>query len=327
MERSVEPGGPGPFVDPECADGWRRFLARRPDGTWPQLSPDTLGELRRLHEPTREESVDPRTFLSSEFVVPREPEGAVPLTVVAPRAATGGAAALLHLHGGGTVFGNRFSDIGRVLDWARVVPIEVVSVEYRLAPESPYPAALDDAWAALGWLAARPHAGAGTGRAILVGESAGGGLAAALALRARDAGLDCVAGALLMCPMLDDRRGGDLTAAPAAGPWSDASNRTAWDMYLAGRRGADDVPAYAAPARARDLGGLPPLYLDVGSADVLREEVVDFSARAWRSGGDVELHVWPGGFHGFDEVAPDARVSAEARRARVSWLRRLLSDP
>lgn len=319
----MEPGGPGPFVDPECADGWRRFLARRPDGTWPQLSPDTLAELRRLHEPSRDESVDPATFLSSELAVPRGPEGTVPLTVVTRRGAGGGAAALLHLHGGGTVFGNRFSDIGRVLDWAREIPIEVVSVEYRLAPESPYPAALDDAWAALGWLAERPHAG----KVVLVGESAGGCLAAGLALRARDAGLDCVAGALLMCPMLDDRRDGDPTAGPSVGPWSGASNRAAWDLYLAGRRGADDVPAYAAPARERDLGGLPPLYLDVGSADVLREEVVDFAARAWRSGGDVELHVWPGGFHSFDEVAPDARIALEARRARVSWLRRLLSSP
>ncbi|WP_317446658.1 alpha/beta hydrolase [Streptomyces collinus] len=247
---------------------------------------------------------------------PVDADPAVPLPVI------------YHVHGGGMILGNNRAGVDGPLAWARELGAVVVSVEYRLAPEHPHPAPVEDAYAGLLWTAA--HAGEFGGdpdRIVLAGSSAGGGLTAALALLARDRQGPPLIGQLLMCPMLDDRNETVSSHQMAGvGVWDRTANETAWTALLGDRRGGPDVSPYAAPARASDLSGLPPAFLDVGSAETFRDEVVDYATRIWQSGGVAELHVWPGGFHGFDGFAPQASLSLTARAAQQDWLRRLLTQ-
>ncbi|QIJ60835.1 alpha/beta hydrolase [Streptomyces sp. JB150] len=229
---------------------------------------------------------------------------------------------LYHLHGGGMVAGGRRHLAPDVLTWTRSLRTVTVSVEYRLAPEHPHPAPLEDCYAGLVWTAR--HAadlGGDPERLVVVGASAGGGLAAGLTLLARDRGGPVPAAQMLLSPMLDDR---DRTCSgrqmEGLGMWDRVSNATAWNALLDGNAGGADVSPYAAPARARDLSGLPPAYLDAGSAETFRDETVAYAGRLWQCGVPCELHVWPGGCHGFDGLAPDSRLAHRARRARRAWL-------
>lgn len=218
--------------------------------------------------------------------------------------------------------------LGIRLDWAEELGLVVVSVEYRLAPEHPHPAPVEDCYAGLVWTA--EHAkeiGGDPDRIILAGGSAGGGLTAAVALLVRDREGPRAIGQLLMCPMLDDRN--DTPSAhqmAGLGVWDRTSNETGWSALLGAARGTADVSPYAAPARADDLSGLPPAFIDVGSAETFRDEDVTYASSIWQAGGIAELHVWPGGFHGFDGLVPEAALSADARAARLRWLRRLLGE-
>ncbi|MEV5788921.1 alpha/beta hydrolase [Streptomyces sp. NPDC052192] len=234
---------------------------------------------------------------------------------------------IYHAHGGGMILGNNRAGVEVVLEWATELDAIVVSVEYRLAPEHPYPAGVEDVYAGLLWTAGHvAEFGGDPERIVVAGASAGGGLTAALALLSRDRGGPRAIGQVLMYPMLDDRN--DTPSAyqmAGVGAWDRTANETAWTAVLGDARGGPDVPSYAAPARATDLAGLPPAFLDVGSAETFRDEVVDYASRIWQAGGVAELHVWPGGFHGFDSFAPDTPLSRAARAARITWLRRLLA--
>jgi acetyl esterase/lipase len=201
----------------------------------------------------------------------------------------------------------------------------IVAVEYRLAPENRYPAAVEDVYAGLEWLAANAATlGLDPTRIIIDGVSAGGGLAAATALLSRDRQGPDLLGQMLICPMLDDRNDSASGHQMAgSGAWDRTANATGWAAYL-GDLPREDVPIYASPGRATDLSGLPPTYIDVGSAETFRDEDVAYAARIWAAGGDAELHVWPGGVHGFDALAPDAPLSRDARDARARWLERVL---
>ncbi|WP_030817086.1 alpha/beta hydrolase [Streptomyces sp. NRRL F-2799] len=236
---------------------------------------------------------------------------------------------IYYVHGGGMILGTNRAGVDAPLSLALDLGgAVVVSVEYRLAPEHPHPAPVEDVYAGLLWTA--EHAkelGGDPERIVLAGASAGGGLAAAVALILRDRQGPPVLGQLLRYPMLDDRNdtpSGHQMA--GVGVWDRTANETGWNALLGERRGGPDVSPYAAPARATDLSGLPPAFLDVGSAETFRDEVVEYASRIWRSGGVAELHVWPGGFHGFDAFAPEAAVSKAARTAQLGWLERLLTD-
>ncbi|GAA4326168.1 alpha/beta hydrolase [Streptomyces venetus] len=254
----------------------------------------------------------------------------ISLLICRPTApATSGARPLIyHVHGGGMVLGDNRAGVDGPLAWAEELDAVVVSVEYRLAPEHPYPAPIEDVYAGLLWTA--DHAaelGADPERIVVAGASAGGGLCAALTLLTRDRKGPQPIGQVLMCPMLDDRNDTPSTYQMAGlGVWDRTANETGWTALLGERRGGPDVPAYAAPARAEDLSGLPPAFLDVGSAETFRDEVVAYASRIWQAGGMAELHVWPGGFHGFDGFAPQAALSQSARAAHLDWLRRLLGE-
>ncbi|WP_037569147.1 alpha/beta hydrolase [Phaeacidiphilus oryzae] len=256
------------------------------------------------------------------------PSGApeISLLVLRPVGLAVGAPVFYHIHGGGMIIGNS-RGVGSVLDWAVDNGAIVVSVEYRLAPEHPDPAPIEDCYEGLLWthrLAA--EIGGDPDRIIVTGTSAGGGLAAGVALLARDRGGPPLLGQVLMCPMLDDRL---ITPSSreldGEGIWDATSNMTGWNALLGERRGGSDVSVYAAPARATDLSGLPPAFVDVGSVETFRDEDIDYAARLLQAGVQTELHVWPGGFHGFDGMAPQASLSRIASETRAAWVRRLLT--
>lgn len=293
------------------------------------LTADQIPELRRRLPPADLALLagDLRFELSAHPVAHEGVE--VTMILARPATASSPVPVLYHLHGGGLVTGSAYEDLPPLLELATRAGTAVAALEYRLAPEWPYPAALDDAFAGLGWLADEgPGLGLDPGRIVVTGVSAGGGLAAATALLARDRGGPALAGQLLVYPMLDDRNNSPSAMQMAgAGAWDRTANATAWRAYLGDRAGGPGVPPHAAPARATDLSNLPPAFIDVGSAETFRDEDLAYATRLWRHGGDAELHVWPGGCHGFDFLVPEAAVSREARAARVRWLRRLLARP
>ena len=264
-----------------------------------------------------------------EQVVPGYEGTDLLVSIFTSRSATSPAPGFFHTHGGGMIAGDRFTGIDVVLDWVERFDGVCVSVEYRLAPKfgDPYP--VEDCYAGLVWTA--QHAdelGIDPGRLIVVGGSSGGGLAAGTALLARDRRGPSLAGQVLMYPMLDDRN--DTVSArqiDGVGVWDRTSNETGWSALLGDRRGGEQVSSYAAPARATDLSDLPPTFVDVGSAEVFRDEAVAYASIIWVSGGTAELHVWPGGFHGFDLMAPHAVLSEAMTATRTAWVARLLARP
>jgi len=260
------------------------------------------------------------------------PAGApdVEITIVRPRdAATRPAPGVLSIHGGGMVLGTRFFGTPELIDLAERFGAVGVAVEYRLAPEHPGPAQAEDCYAGLEWMAANADAlGIDPARIIASGASAGGGLSAAVALMSRDRGGPRLAGQLLACPMLDDRN--ETVSAQqydGIGAWDRNNNDTAWDAIAGTDRFTDRVSPYTAPARATSLASLAPAYIDVGAAETFRDEAVAYATRIWAEGGQAELHVWAGGYHGFSGFSPDAAVSQAANAARDSWLRRVLGAP
>lgn len=233
------------------------------------------------------------------------------------------------IHGGGMVLGDRLGGVDMALEWIQLFDAVVISVEYRLAPEHPDPAPIHDCYAGLAWTAARAgELGFEPGRLIIAGGSAGGGLAAGTTLMARDQGGPALAAQILVCPMLDDRNQTISShQIDGIGLWDRRSNDAGWDALLGDRRNTNHVSIYAAPARATDLSGLPPAYIDCGSTEVFRDEDVAYASAIWETGGAAELHVWAGGFHSFDGAAPQAAVSIAARGTRTRFVARVLGLP
>jgi len=209
--------------------------------------------------------------------------------------------ALLWIHGGGYVIGTAQQDDALCRRFSARLGITVASVDYRLAPEHPYPAPLEDCYAALTWLAGLPAVD--SERVAIGGASAGGGLAAALALLARDRGEIRPIFQLLAYPMLDDR-----SSATAANPnyrlWSPGSNKFGWTAYL-----GDADPQVAVPARREDLSGLAPAWIGVGTHDLFHDEDLAYAERLKSAGVPCQVEIVPGAFHGFDLFVPKAQVS------------------
>ncbi|MGY1814660.1 alpha/beta hydrolase [Blastococcus sp. SYSU D00820] len=280
--------------------------------------------------PPVEQVVGDRPVQVEHRTVPGPPGAPdVELTVVRPRGPVRGAPGLYAVHGGGMVLGNRFFGLDGLVEDVLEHGAVGVTVEYRLAPEHPAPAAVEDCYAGLVWFAAHAaELGVDPSRIVVTGASAGGGLSAAVALMARDRGGPALAGQVLLCPMIDDRNDSVSSRQyDGLGAWDRTTNDTGWTALLGADRGTDRVSPYAAPARADDLSGLPPAFIDVGAAEVFRDEAVDYALRIWATGGSAELHVWAGGYHGFTGFSPQAEVSRAAAAARRSWLRRVLGPP
>ncbi|MEV4750222.1 alpha/beta hydrolase [Streptosporangium sp. NPDC049248] len=233
---------------------------------------------------------------------------------------------LYWIHGGGMILGDVEMEDARLNDYVAELGCVIVSVDYRLAPEHPDPAPVEDCYAGLVWTAKNAaELGVDPDRIAVGGISAGGGLAAGTVLLARDRGGPALAFQLLICPMLDDRNTtpSSLEFAEAI-VWNRAANLLGWKALLGERAGGDDVSPYAAPARAADLSGLPPAYVDVGELEVFRDECVDYVLRLVRAGVSTEFHLYPGAFHGFDGMLPQAEISRRASAERVVALRRAL---
>jgi acetyl esterase/lipase len=314
---------PAPAYDAELAAA----LAAEPIQPM-TITPAMIPRMRAAMVTTPDDVVGGRPVVHADRVVPGPPGApSVTVTTFERRDRRPGGPAVYYIHGGGMIVGDRWFGTDMVMDWVESLDVLLVSVEYRLAPEHPYPAPLDDCVAGLGWLAAHhDELGFDPARLVVAGASAGGCLAAGVTLRARDDDGPPLAGQILIYPMLDDRN--DTVSShqfDGFGRWDRGSNDTGWDAYLGELRGRDDIPIYGAPARADDLSGLPPTFIDVGSAEVFRDENVAYASRIWADGGDCELHVWPGGYHAFDMAAPQARLSRAMVDARADWLARLLA--
>ncbi|MBQ1091948.1 alpha/beta hydrolase [Streptomyces sp. B93] len=312
-----------PALDPEL----RELLTGMP--LMSQLDADLLTQVRGLAATPVEPHLVHRRVERREVTVPTEDGAAIPLSVFRPahpRRATA-APCVYWIHGGGMVMGDRFSQIDIPLEWFDEFGAVVVSVDYRLAPEATGSTLVEDCYRGLLWIV--EHAaglGVDPGRVIVAGASAGGGLAAGTTLLARDLGGPAIAAQLLICPMLDHRNTSVSSRQFSGEPgvWTREMNEFGWRCVL-GDRTDDEVSAYVSPALADDLSGLPTTYVDTGSAEVFRDEDTAYASRLWAAGGQAELHVWAGGFHGFDALFPGARMSATARRTRTDWLARVLA--
>lgn len=230
-------------------------------------------------------------------------------------------------HAGGMIVGNRFTGMDEVVIWLKEFDAICVSIEYRLAPEHPDPAQTEDSYAGL--LYTHEHAaelGIDPSKIVIAGVSAGGGLAAALSLMARDRHGPKPLGQMLVAPMLDDRDSLYVAREQLADAvvWDIGMNKYGWNCLLGGREGGDNVSYYAAPGRAEDLSGLSPVFIDVGSADLFRDESISFASKLLKYGVQVELHIWPGTFHWSDALVPGHSLSKYAVASRIHWLRRLL---
>lgn len=244
-----------------------------------------------------------------------------------PHGLASAAAGILYIHGGGMVMGSVAADDGFAATLAEDVGCAVVSVEYGLAPENAGTGPVEDCYDALCWFFEHaPDLGVDRGRLAVFGVSAGGGLACGVSLLARDRGGPQLSYQMLIYPMLDDRS--DTLSAHAIvnlGVWDRMANLEAWKHLLGEDAGGDGVSPYAAPARAGNVGDLPPTYVDVGDLDLFLDEDVQLAQRLSSSGVQVELHVYPGAYHGFDQIAPGSDTARAARLNRVAALRRALA--
>ncbi|WP_285398505.1 alpha/beta hydrolase [Lysinibacillus sp. fls2-241-R2A-57] len=235
--------------------------------------------------------------------------------------------ALLWIHGGGYVIGAPEGDDLLCQRFVNEANCIVVSVDYRLAPEHPYPAPLEDCYAALKWIA--DHAidlGIDSARIGIAGASAGGGLTAALALLARDRNYPKLSFQMPLYPMIDDRNNTPSSLEITGHMiWNHDLNQKGWEMYLNGENGSDNVSQYAAAARAEDLSGLPFTYTCVGQLDPFRDETLQYVTRLCQAGVDVEFHLYPGCYHAFESIVPTAAISQRAATEYVEAAKYVLN--
>lgn len=260
----------------------------------PTITPELIPMLRaNPANPITSEMLEDAGIRARDVTIPGYRGDPIEVTVLEAEDRVGTGPGIVHTHGGGMIFGDRWTGLGAFFDAITRHNAVVVTVEYRLAP---------------------------------AGGSAGGGLAAGMALMARDRGGPVLRGQMLFYPMLDDRDESISTfQIQGVGVWDRGSNITGWSALLGERRGGADVSVYAAPSRATDLSGLPPAFIDCGSAEVFRDEDIAYASAIWACGGQAELHVWPGGFHAFEGLAPEARLSKEMVAVRANWLDRILA--
>lgn len=291
-----------------------------------QMTLDRLEHFRSISSPDRSMIIGDRDIDCVDHVIPGHAGAEIFVSVISRKGHATPGPAIYFMHGGGMVMGNRFAGAAPLIDWAIKHDAVCVTVEYRLAPEYPAPTPVEDCYAGLVWMAQNAAIlKFDPARLVIFGGSGGGGLAAGTTLLARDRNGPALLGQLLQCPMIDDRNNTHSARQfDGVGVWDTTSNLTAWKAVLGEQFGREDVSPYSAAARAKDLSGLPPTFIDVGSAEVFRDEAIDYATRISAAGGDCELHVWGGAFHGFYDIAPHSDVAKACLAARENWLDRLL---
>ena len=307
-------------IDPELME----FVANLPVRDWT----DPVGA-RTAMDPliaTLNADVDTTGVSIEDRLVPGPPDAPhVLVRIYRPAEATAPVPGLLDIHGGGFAVGSVEMEHAVASRLVRALGIVVVAVEYRLAPEHPFPAGLEDCYAALGWMvSAAGELGIDTERLGVYGQSAGGGLAAALALLTRDRGGPALCFQYLGIPELDDRLDTPSMQQFHDTPmWSRPAAEKSWEWYLGDAYGSDDVSPYAAPARATDLAGLPPAYISTMEFDPLRDEGIRYALALMAARVQVELHSFPGTFHG-SAMVTGAAVHQREGAERLVVLRRAL---
>lgn len=265
----------------------------------------------------------PKGLQVEERWIPRPDGSDMRILIKRPLEPKTDVAGILHIHGGGYHTGEPELDL-HCAKYVELGDCVIVSPAYRLSVEEPYPAALDDCYTALVWLKENAASlGVRDDQIAVTGESAGGGLTAATTLYARDKGEVNVAFQMPLCPMIDDRNNSE-SAKDNDGPgWNETTNEVGWKLYLGDRWGTDDVPAYAAPARATDYSGLPPTYTYVGSLDPFRTETENYVAALRAAGVPTDLDICEGAYHGF-EVVKRAKVTKRAGENLATWFQHAL---
>jgi acetyl esterase/lipase len=300
---------PYSLVDPELLPVLKQFPAF-------DLSAEMVSKFRQLPGAPPLPAPAPQPVQRHIPGPPGAPE--VRLWIVDPAPSEKGKPLLLHMHGGGFMMTDPWW-MPHIQGVATDCHCVVVSVDYRLAPETRYPGSLEDNYAALKWVHAHAaELGIDRSKIAVGGESAGGGHAASLAIHARDRNEVPVVFQLLIYPQLDDRTGSTHPVPPAIGRflWTASANRLAWSSLLGVTAGASTVPAGAVPARVASVAGLPPAWIGVGSIDLFVEEDMEYALRLVQAGIATELLVVPGAFHGFDLLVPDAEAS---KQFSASW--------
>jgi acetyl esterase/lipase len=310
--------GPMDLVDPEL-----RAAARQMDeAKFPPLSEAALPQMRSMSWGADQPML--ADIPIAEQRIPRAAGGGDILVYVVNAAPGKARPGILHTHGGGYVLGSAKSDLRDLQLLAKALDCVIVTVDYRLAPETRYAGSVEDNYAGLSWM--HGHAaelGLDKDRIALMGESAGGGHAALLAIAARDRGEIPILFQMLVYPMLDDRTGSSRAVPPHIGHfvWNEAANRFGWRSFLGRAPGGDAAPG-GVPARVANLKGLPPAFIGVGAIDLFVDEDIDYARRLIDAGVPTELLVVPGAFHGFDVIARDTHVAKRFTEAKIAALRR-----
>lgn len=309
------------FVNPELRAPLLQLLT---NSSFPStLSPTTLEANRNASESLARPPLAAPKF---EKRLVRGPAGAPDVVVYLINAESGARKpAILHTHGGGFVTGSAKSGLAELQGIASSLDCVIATVDYRLAPETTFAGSMEDNYAGLSWLY---HNGEEVGvdpkRIAVMGESAGGGHAALLALTARDRGEIPIIFQALIYPMLDDRTGTSLHPKSPIGSliWTGDKNRFGWRSFLGHEPGTRDIPSRAVPARYDRLSGLPSAFIGVGSIDLFVDEDVEFARRLIDAGVPTELMVVPGAFHGFDGIAAQTSLAKDFTSAKLAALRR-----
>lgn len=266
---------------------------------------------------------DPEISISDRVIVGPSENHNLSVRHYLPKALSTPSPALLWIHGGGMVFGQANQDEGLLIQISKSTGCQIFSVEYRLAPEHPYPAPMDDCYAALQWLhQTSAELGIDSNKIVVGGPSAGGGLTAGLCLLARDRGVIPIASQILLFPMIDDR---NVFPASETTPdtliWTRANNQYGWNAYLKNLTQSDEIPIYAAPSRNEDFSKLPPTCIITGELDLFLEENLDYANRLWAVGVPTALNLYPGAYHGFINFAPEADISVHAVQAIITQVK------
>lgn len=311
-------------IDPESLLGLDALLEIAPGGisAIADITERRAALERVLDETTAELPPNENVVTEDKVIVGSEGTPDIHVRIFRPAGATDVLPGIYYIHGGGMSMGNIDSDALISAMLCEAINAVIVSVEYRLAPEHPYPAAVEDCYAALVWMAASAaQLGFDPERLAIYGGSAGGGLTIATALTARDRGGPALCSMMALYPMIDDRN-----ETPSShemidvGVWDRDANLEAWGWYLGGK----SADGYAAPSRAENLSNLPPTFIDVGEVDLFRDEDITFAARLLQAGVPTELHVYPGSYHASEVFAPDAALSATIWQRRIESLKRAL---
>lgn len=312
------------LVDPELREA--ALLMRE---TTAAFTPMTREKLAQRREWTAGGAQPPRPDVPyTEHLVPRIgcPSDPGEVRAYAVNAKPGEAGpGIFHIHGGGFTASSAANSLPMMQELALELDVPIVTVDYRLAPETTWPGSLEDNYSALIWTVGNAgQLGIDPSRIAVLGESAGGGHAALLTLAARDRGEVSLAFQALVYPMLDDRAGTSRPPPEHIGyfGWNPEANRFGWESFLGQAPGGDDIQAAGVPSRRDDLAGLPPAWIGVGALDLFVEEGIDYAWRLLAAGVPAELLVVPGAFHGFDMFVRDAAVSQRFAAAKIAALRR-----